>query len=117
MAVSAELGRFKPADTVYLVSPLGEESHEEITRLRDWRHDFATPLLISHTELLKVLERRLDAMEPRLDAIARADEIAEAVQARLQRHRQGLMTAGEKVIAALVGIAAVADFVLRLVQH
>ena len=85
--------------------------HEELLRLRDWRHEVVTPALAAAGALLKAHEDRLSAIEPRVNALARADEIADAVTKRMQEARRGLLTTGEKIGGALVGLASVAAVV------
>jgi hypothetical protein len=85
--------------------------HEELLRLRDWRHEVVTPALAAAGALLKVHEDRLAAIEPRVAALARADEIADAVTERMKAARRGLLTTGEKIGGALVGLASVAAVV------
>lgn len=85
--------------------------HEELLRLRDWRHEVVTPALAAAGALLKVHEDRLSAIEPRVNALARADEIADAVAAKMQATRRSLFTTTEKIGAAIVGALTIASLV------
>ena len=76
-----------------------------------------TPALVATREQLKSHERRLAEMEPRVNALARADEIAEAVTEKMTAARRGLLTTGEKLGGACVGAAAIASVVLQLFGH
>jgi hypothetical protein len=91
---------------------------EEVVRLRNWRHDVATPALVAAREQLKQLSadlamvgRRLDDVEQRLNRMARADEIAEAVAAKMSATRRSLFTTGEKLGAFTVGALGVASLI------
>ena len=85
--------------------------HEELLRLRDWRHEVVTPALAAAGALLKAHEDRLSAIEPRVAALARADEIADAVAAKMTSVRRSLFTTTEKVGAFIVGAVSVAALV------
>jgi hypothetical protein len=58
-----------------------------------------------------VVGRRLDDVEQRLNRMARADEIAEAVAAKMSATRRSLFTTGEKLGAFTVGALGVASLV------
>lgn len=62
------------------------------------------------------LETRMDRVEPKVEALARADEIAVAVADKLHERRGQIFTVWQKLGAAFVGIAAVADFVRGVVM-
>ena len=68
-------------------------------------------------EFVAKAKRRLAEMEPRVNALARADEIAEAVTEKMTAARRGLLTTGEKLGGACVGAAAIASVVLQLFGH
>lgn len=90
--------------------------HEDVIRLRDWRHQVVTPELAALRERESELRRRMDAIEPKVERMARADEIADAVSERLHERREVVFTVWQKVGAALVGGIAIADFVRSLVM-
>lgn len=72
-----------------------------------------TPSLAANREQLKAHERRLAEMEPQLARMARADEIADAVTEHMRSARRGLLTKGEKIGGALVGLSSVAAVVVQ----
>ena len=90
--------------------------HEELLRLRDWRHEVVTPALAANREQLKQHERRLAEVEPQLARMAKADEIADAVTEHMRSARRGLLTTGEKLGGLAVGLAAVVSVVLQLLH-
>jgi hypothetical protein len=99
--------------------------------LRDWRHDVATPALVAAREQLKqqsadlaMVRRRLDDVEQRIDRMARADEIAEAVTERLaentERHgrsRRGRLNAWEQIVVGTAAVAGTASVILHRSTH
>ena len=91
--------------------------HEELLRLRDWRHEVVIPALVATREQLKAQQARLDALEPKVARMVQADEIAEAVTEKMTAARRGLLTTGEKLGGACVGAAAIASVVLQLIGH
>jgi hypothetical protein len=100
------------------VAPDDDALREEVVRLRDWRHSVVTPGLsaaiaraVKLAEDLEVVGRRLDDVEQRLNRMARADEIAEAVAAKMSATRRSLFTTGEKVGAFTVGALGVASLI------
>jgi hypothetical protein len=90
---------------------------DEVVRLRDWRHDEATPLMLANREQgkyiaaqLQSIDERLDKFEHRLDEMARADDIADAIQEHSRGFRRGFLNAWERgliVAAAVVGAVGV----------
>lgn len=95
---------------------MADGDHEEIVRLRDWRHEVVTPALAANREQLRRHEERLRELEPRVEAMAHADEIADAVTAHIQKARRGLLTTGEKIGGLAVGVAAVASVIVQLLH-
>jgi hypothetical protein len=111
--------------------PLGDDQeHEELVRLRNWRHDVATPALVAAREQLKqqsadlaMVNRRLDDVEQRLNRMARADEIAKAVTERLaanteqsRKIRRGRLNAWEQVAVGTAAVVGTASVVLQLIH-
>ena len=98
-----------------------DDSHrDELVRLRDWRHDVATPALVAAREQLKQLTaelrmvvHRLDEVEAQVERMARAEDIAQAL-------RSNLWTTAQKVaagaVAAVVALTAIANIVLQLTR-
>lgn len=89
---------------------------DEVIRLRDWRHGTVSPSLTAVTMQLAQLRREVDELKPRVEAMARADEIADAVTAHMRSHRRGLLTTGEKLGGLAVGIAAIASVVSQFLH-
>jgi TATA-binding protein-associated factor Taf7 len=110
--------------------PPDDALNEEVVRLRDWRHNVATPALVAAREQLKQLSadlsmtrRRLDDVEQRLNRMARADEIAEAVTERLAENteqsrkiRRGRLNAWEQVAVGTAAVVGTASVVLQLIH-
>lgn len=94
----------------------GDYDHAEIEKLRVWRHDVVSPELAAARAQLKAHEKRLGEIEPRVEAMAHADEIADAVTEHMQKARRGLLTTGEKLGGLAVGLAAVVSVVLQLLH-
>lgn len=88
----------------------------EFVRLRDWRHEVVTPALAAYREQLRAHEQRIAELEPRVEAMAHADEIADAVTEHMQKARHGLLTTGEKLGGLAVGLAAVASVILQFLH-
>lgn len=92
-----------------------DELRREIERLRDWRHNQVVPELSSLRGRLHVAEGRLDKLEPQVERLARADEVAAAVKHALTRDHGLILTRAQKLGAAFGGTVlfglAVADFV------
>lgn len=66
---------------------------------------------------LKVIEAKLTEIEPKVDHLARADEIAEAVRVRIGSDRRVRFTRFQR-FAAYVGAAVIAlEPALRLYSH
>jgi hypothetical protein len=103
---------------------------EEVVRLRDWRHNVASPeiaaALAQAKQLsadLRVMDRRLDDVEQRLNRMARADEIAEAVTSRLAENteqsrklRRGRLNAWEQIAVGTAAVVGTASVVLQLIH-
>jgi len=97
-----------------------DSNRDELVRLRDWRHDVATPALVAAREQLKQLTaelrmvvHRLDEVEAQVERMARAEDIAQAL-------RSNLWTTAQKVaagaVAAVVALTAIANIVLQLTR-
>jgi len=101
-----------------------DELRDEVLRLRDWRHDEAIPALVAAREQGKYVAAQLDAIDVRLahlehqlQDMARADEIAEAIQQHSRGFRRGFLNAWERsliVTAAVVGAVGVILQILRV---
>jgi hypothetical protein len=99
--------------------------------LRDWRHDVATPALVAAREQLKqvaadlsIVRGRLEGMEQRLNRMARADEIAEAVTARLAENteqsrkiRRGRLNAWEQIVVGTAAVAGTVSVALQIAHR
>ena len=89
----------------------------ELERLRNWRHDVAMPELASLRGRLQSLEGRMADIEPQVERMAKADDIADAVTEHIQASRRGLLSTGEKLGGLAVGVAAVASVIVQLLGH
>lgn len=85
--------------------PPDDRVWEEIEKLRNWRHDVVTPELLSQRGRLRVAEGRLDKLEPAVERMAHADEIADAVKRVIWR-------AAVALGALIVGTASVVGVIL-----
>lgn len=90
------------------------DDHAEILRARDRLHRLEAAVA-ANTMRVQALQPRMDKVEVKVEALARADEIAGAVADKLHERRAQLFTVPQKVAAALVGAVAVADFVRGVV--
>lgn len=97
---------------------------KEIVRLRDWRHDVADPKLsaaiaraMQLAKDLDVVRRRLDEVEAKVERMARADEIAEAVTDHARKSRRGILNAWEKIVLGAAALAGVVNIVLNSLHH
>lgn len=79
---------------------MDDDLRREVERLRDWRHKEVVPALASARGRLKLLEVDVAEMKPKLDRMAQADEVAEAV-------RKLIWKAATVVGGVLVGVAAI----------
>lgn len=82
----------------------------EILRLSDRVYELAGHVQANRLLAEEALKRVLD-MEPKVSALARKDEIAEAVAQRLKTERRLVLSVGQKLGGALLGALIVADFV------
>jgi hypothetical protein len=89
---------------------------DEIVKLRNWRHDVATPELVALRALVMRQQERLDKLEPLVASMIEADKIAAAVTERIQSSRRGLLSNGEKIAGLAVGASALASVVLQLIH-
>lgn len=64
---------------------------------------------------LKSIEDRLKVIQPKVDAMARADEIASAVNDRLGRDRRVRFTRWQRLGGYVIVLATVGDAVARFV--
>lgn len=79
---------------------MDDDLRREIDRLRDWRHTEVVPALASLRGRLKILEVDVAELKPKVDRMAQADEIADAV-------RKLIWKAATVVGGVLVGVAAI----------
>jgi predicted nucleic acid-binding Zn ribbon protein len=105
--------------------------YDEVVRLRDWRHNVASPEIAAALAQAKqlsadldVMDRRLDDVEHRLNRMARADEIAEAVTERLAENteqsrkiRRGRLNAWEQVVVGTAAVAGSVSVVLQIIHR
>ena len=89
----------------------GDWTREEVIRLRDWRHNVVAPALIALSMQVEQLRKEVAELRPRVEAMARADEIADAVAEHMRANRRGLLTTGEKLGGLAVGVAAIVSVV------
>jgi hypothetical protein len=113
------------------VAPDGDALYEEVVRLRDWRHNVASPEIAAALAQAKQLsadlhtmDRRLDEVEQRLNRMARADEIAEAVTTRLaenteatRRMRRGRLNAWEQIVVGTAAVAGTVSVALQVIHR
>lgn len=95
----------------------------EIVRLRDWRHDEVEPRLAAYEKTLEFLrgrgdgfERRLTALEERMQAMAESEKIGQAVAAAMQKQHGGSLTRRQRLVGYLVALAAVVGAVIQVVH-
>jgi hypothetical protein len=62
----------------------------------------------------RIHERKLNDLEQKVGEMAKADEIATAVAQALRRERANILTLPQKLGAVLVGVTAIASFVLQV---
>jgi len=96
---------------------------DELIRLRDWRHDVAMPAIVAAREQIKQLAAdcrqmslRLDEMELRIERMARADEIAEAIQEHSRGFRRGFLNAWERGLIVAAAVVGAIGVLLQLVH-
>lgn len=90
----------------------------DVRGLRAWRHDHADPCLLAHGWRLDALDdwrkeftrevlRRLDGCESEIDAMTRAEEIAQAVAEQVRRDVALVWTPWRKIGAGSFALALV----------
>lgn len=106
------------------MAPDDDAIREEVVRLRDWRHNVAAPRLSAALAQVKQLsadltmvKRRLDDVESRLDRMARADEIAEAVTQHARKSRRGILTAWQALLVGAAALAGIVNIILNSIHH
>lgn len=75
-----------------------EGNRREIEKLRNWRHDEVIPALVSLRGRIQAVEVTLHEIEPRLERLARADEVAAAVRKTIWR--------AAAVVSGVIGVVA-----------
>jgi hypothetical protein len=88
----------------------------ELQRLRDWRHA-ADGTLVAFKLRIEQLEKVVASLTPKIDRLARADEIAEAVRLKLDGAQRVKFTRWQVLGGLIVAAAAVADTIARFTQH
>lgn len=113
------------------MAPDDDALREEVVRLRDYRHNVVAPALAAARAQLKqttadlhMVERRLDDVEQRLNRMARADEIAEAVTTRLAENteqskklRRGRLNAWEQIVVGTAAVAGTVSVALQIAHR
>lgn len=89
------------------------DSDYEIQRLRDWRHE-ADATLLAFKWRIEQLEKIVRELGPKLDRMARSDEIADAVAERVRGDRRVKFTRWQTVFGLIATAAAVADTIAHL---
>lgn len=93
----------------------------EILRLRDRAHDLANSLAAAHFQLSTLADWRRDIdawkrdVEEQIDKMVKADEIADAVAARIRGDHQFRLTVTQKITGGLVVAVTVAGGVKALI--
>ena len=85
-----------------------DSDHEEISRIRDWRHGKVDPALFAYRNDLRDLRRRMDDLEPKVDALVDSQKIANAVAAKMHDGRVNVLTTGQRLFGIIVGAVTVA---------
>ena len=112
-----------------------EGLRREIDKLRDWRHDHASPVLAAVRALLEAdpplaslggriealhgrveaMERQVEEMESQVHGIATREQIAQAVVAAQKEEKGLILTRAQKITAASAAVVlfavAIVDFV------
>lgn len=88
----------------------------EVQRLRDWRHG-TDKTLWSIGLQLKQLREDVTAITPEVHRLTDADRIAREVAKRLRSSETVRFTKWQRVGGFVLGLAAVADTVARIVYH
>lgn len=86
---------------------------DEITRLRNWRHQM-DKVVAGYGMRLESLEGRMAKVEPQVEKMARADEIAAALRSNLWTTAQ---KTGAAIVATIIGVTAILGVVLQILYH
>ena len=89
------------------------DEHDELVRARDRLHKLEA-FQIAAAARIRVVESRLDRIEPSVEALVKQEALAEAVAQKVEALKGQLFTTTQKVGAALVGSVVVADFLTRI---
>lgn len=92
------------------------DDHAELQRSRDRLHSIEKSITAIKWRL-ESIEGRLVKIEPQVERMARADDIAEAVKQRIGTDRRVRFTQRQQILAAMVAAGAFADPVFRIVTH
>lgn len=91
------------------------DDHDEILRTRERLHRIESTATAIDWRLKRLTEK-VDEMSPQVAALARADEIADAVSARMSSQQTVRFTRWQRAGAAVVALAAVADVIARFIH-
>lgn len=92
------------------------DDHGEIGRSRDRLHKIESTCLAIEWRV-KVIEATLRELEPKVDRLARADEIAEAVRQRIGTDRRVRFTRFQRFAAYAAALVVALEPALRLYSH
>jgi septal ring factor EnvC (AmiA/AmiB activator) len=92
------------------------DDHNEIGRARERLHKIESTCLAIEFRL-KAIEHKLIVIEPKVDQLARADEIAEAVKQRIGSDRRVRFTRFQRLAAYLGALVIALDPALRVWSH
>ena len=92
------------------------ELDDEVERLRKWRHE-TDKTLYSITLRLDQLHKDMTALSPEVHRLTDADRINQEVAKRIKTQNTLRLTNWQRLGAFVVGVAAVADTIVRLVTH
>lgn len=95
--------------------------HDEILRLRDRMHDVGGELAALHHQVSDLhrsraeLQRKLDELGEQVGRMARADDIADAVAARVNAANTLRLTTAQRLLGAAIGLTSLATALKVLV--
>jgi hypothetical protein len=96
------------------------DNDAEILRLRDKVHALAGTVQGYNywakdvNKWRQKVENQVDEIHETLEAIIKADEIADGITSRIKADHTLRLTKFQKIVVSGAGIAAIADFILRL---
>jgi hypothetical protein len=89
----------------------------ELQRLRDWRHDVASPRLLAMESQLKVTAEILQDTAETVAAMRREDEFNSRLAAALAKRKFAMFSTTEKVVVALFAAIPAVNLALRLAGY